>query len=65
MELKYTSTRIKQLIHNMSLAEPYPDDYSIELDEKLDGARVLATNAKELLTEYFNQHPEDRIENYM
>ncbi len=65
MILNYTPERIKGLIKNMNNGEPYPDDYLYALDEKLDGARVLATHAKELLKIYFEQHPEDSIDNYI
>lgn len=64
MVLTYTSDKIKELIRNSVIAEPYPEGYLCALDEKLDGARVIATHARKMLSEYFKQHPEDSIENY-
>lgn len=67
MALDYTSQKIKELIKHSKLAEPYTeedDEYDC-LDAELDGARMIATYAQNLLDAYFRQHPEDKIENYI
>lgn len=66
MALNYTSQKIKELIKRSKSAEHYPDSVFDELDgEMLDGNRLLATTAQNLLDAYFRQHPEDKIENYI
>ena len=49
------------------MAKPYTDEdeeYNC-LDGKLDGARIMATNAQILLNEYFKRNPDKNIEDYM
>lgn len=59
--------RIKRLIERSKLAKPYTkDDEEYDcLDAEYDGLRGAATSAKTLLDRYFEQHPEDKIENYI
>ncbi len=66
-ELNLSGDKIKKLIKDTKLAEPYTEDdeeYN-SLDVNIDCLRGFATSAKKLLDRYFKQHPEDSIENYL
>ena len=65
MALNFTPQKIKNLIEQSKMAEHYPPETFYELDVKLDGARLLATEAQELLDEYFRRNPDKHIEDYM
>ena len=53
MALNFTPQKIRRLIEQSKMAEPYPPETFDELDGELDGARILATQAQRLLNEYF------------
>lgn len=66
MALNFTPQKLKRLIEQSKMAEPYPPETFDELDgEMLDGARILATQAQSLLDEYFRRNPDKHIEDYM
>jgi len=67
MRLTLSKDKIKNLIKQSNLAEPYTkDDEEYDcLDGEIDGLRGIATTAKKLLDRYFQNHPEDSIENYI
>ncbi len=65
MALNFTPQKIKNLIEQSKMAEPYPPETFDELDGELNGARLLATEAQELLDEYFRRNPDKHIEDYM
>ena len=65
MALNFTPQKIKNLIEQSKMAEPYPLETFDELDGELNGARLLATEAQELLDEYFRRNPDKHIEDYM
>lgn len=65
MALNFTPQKIKNLIEQSKMAEHYPPETFYELDGELDGARLLATEAQELLDEYFRRNPDKHIEDYM
>lgn len=66
MALNFTPQKIKRLIEQSKMAEPYPPETFDELDgEMLNGARVLATQAQRLLNEYFRRNPDKHIEDYV
>ena len=66
-ELNLSRDKIKSLIDDTKLAEPYTenDEEYNGLDVNIDCLRGFATSAKILLDRYFKQHPEDSIENYI
>ena len=65
MALNFTPQKIKNLIEQSKMAEPYPPETFDELDGELNGARLLATEAQELLDEYFRRNPDKHIEDYI
>ncbi len=65
MALNFTPQKIKKLIKQSKMAEHYPPETFKELDVKLDGARLIATEAQELLDEYFRRNPDKHIEDYL
>ena len=65
--LNFSRDKIKRLIAQSKMAKPYTDEdeeYNC-LDGKLDGARIMDTNAQILLNEYFKRNPDKNIEDYM
>ncbi|MGN0605757.1 MAG: hypothetical protein ACI4JM_04465 [Oscillospiraceae bacterium] len=75
MELNFTPQKIKKLIENSKVAEPYAEDDEVfstldgiwkgDFNASLNDKRMFATSAKRLLDAYFKEHPEDCIENYL
>lgn len=66
MALNFTPQKIKKLIEQSKMAEHYPPETFDELDgDMLNGARLIATEAQELLDEYFRRNPDKHIEDYL
>jgi hypothetical protein len=75
MALNFTPQKIKKLIENSKVAEPYSEDDEVfstldgickgDFNKSVSDKRMFATSAKRLLDAYFKEHPEDRIENYL
>ena len=67
MALQFSTEKIKRLIEQSQLAEPYTknDKENSTLDGEYDPKRMLATSTTRILHQYFEKHPEDSIENYM
>lgn len=62
-ELRFSTEKIKKLIEQSKIAEPYTeeDEEFSMLDGEYDAKRMLATSATRILERYFKKHPEDKI----